>query len=241
MRDMKKNIFGVCGLCVFAFVVMVAAPILSPTQAVDAQNLHRSRFELVQPKYLHVEKTSELVGDVEITAGDLDLTAGDLTLTAGDLTLTAGDLTLTAGDFTAVDITSTDDITAGDDLVVTDDVSIGGNLSSSNTAPLEVTASLALVPGATATITAGLTIPHSNQSLLWIDAASAVDTSSSAAIAAGTVEGQTLGIMNSNTYVITVKNNAASQFGGDIALGVYDYLQVVWDGSSWVRMFSTDN
>ena len=247
MGTYKKYAAALSSLCIIAFAFSLAAGVLAPTPTVQAQNLHRSRFQLVQPQYLKVEKTTELVGDVTIGA-DLTASSGDWVLTLGDLTLTDGNLTLTDGDadLTLGDLTLTDgDLTLTDgDAAISGNIELGGSLDrpSANTTALSVNAAIAFAPGTTATITAGLTIPHSDQTLVLIDAAGSVSTSASKAIADGTVTGQLLKIINMDSNAITVKDGATTDLGGaDVVLGGTDVLQVTWTGTTWLRDYNTDN
>jgi hypothetical protein len=157
------------------------------------------------------------------------------TIASGDLTtaLTTppaiGGTTPQAGTFTALTATGLTTLSAG------------LTSASANTKELPVDASIAFTPAsATETIAADGVI-HPTRPFVKITAASPVTGSTITAIADGWNSGQILTVLNVGTNAITVKNNANTKIGADLALAQNDSLSVWWNGTDWVRYASADN
>lgn len=123
---------------------------------------------------------------------------------------------------TVDDITTTDDATIGDDLAVTDDATIASDLT--------------LTPGTAETIGYGEQIDPVG-SYHQITAAAARGTS---AVAAGTA-GDVLTLINVGSNTITLTDTGTLKLSGNAALGQYDSLVLLSDGTNWVQLAKTDN
>lgn len=139
----------------------------------------------------------------------------DSIVASGDVT--AGD-DLTAGD----DVISTDDVTVGDDIVVTDDATIGGLYKLSKAVSVTVT------PGSTIT-------PVGSYQLLT--SAANVGTSDITVLAAGTV----VHLINVANTTITLTDTGTLKLSGNAALGQYDSLTIISDGTNWIEVSETNN
>jgi hypothetical protein len=80
--------------------------------------------------------------------------------------------------------------------------------------------------------------------LIEVTSTTGVTSSATAAIAdPSNLNGyQVTTILNGGTNSIVFQDAANTDLGGsDITLGANDVLSVVFDGTEWVRLFSTDN
>lgn len=152
-----------------------------------------------------------------------------------------------------VDTTATigGDASVGDDLAVTDALTVGGaaNLAGNSSVggTLSVTSDLAVGGDATVveflgltktgslTVTAGGTVTPT-ASMQMLSAAGAV----SAGMGLGT-SGQIVTLINSGTNAITISDTVNSQLSGNIALGQYDSLTMIFDGTYWIQLATANN
>ena len=152
-----------------------------------------------------------------------------------------------------VDTTATigGDASVGDDLAVTDALTVGGaaNLAGNSSVggTLSVTSDLAVGGDATVVEFLGLTKTGSltvasggtitpTASMQMLTAAGAV----SAGMGLGT-SGQIVTLINTGTNAITISDTVNSQLSGNIALGQYDSLTVVFDGTYWIQLATANN
>jgi hypothetical protein len=143
------------------------------------------------------------------------------------------------------------DASVGDDLDVTDVLTVGGaaNLAGNssvggtfsvtgNTAvggDLTVVRFLGLTKTGSLTVASGGTITPT-ASMQMLTAAGAVG----AGLGLGT-SGQLVTLINSGTNAITISDTVNSQLSGNIALGQYDSLTVVFDGTYWIQVATSNN
>lgn len=59
--------------------------------------------------------------------------------------------------------------------------------------------------------------------------------------ASGFVTGTLVTFENLANVTITITDTATTMLGGNAALGQYDTLVVIWDGTNWVQLSKTDN
>lgn len=131
-------------------------------------------------------------------------------------------LTVGTGDITAQDdVTVTDDVTINDDLTVVDDALLG---------ELNLTAAAIITPTQGGTLSPG----GSFQRL------SAGDAVSFGAITAGTA-GDVLVLYNTVNQTITISDTGALKLTGNIALGQFDSLTLISDGTNWVMLSTANN
>lgn len=152
-----------------------------------------------------------------------------------------------------VDTTATigGDASVGDDLAVTDALTVGGvaNLAGNSSVggTLSVTSDLAVGGDATVveflrlTKTGSLTVASGGTitptaSMQMLTAAGAVG----AGMGLGT-SGQVVTLINTSTNAITISDTVNSQLSGNIALGQYDSLTVVFDGTFWIQLATANN
>lgn len=113
------------------------------------------------------------------------------------------------------------DASVGDDLTVIGDVVVGATLWTAR---------------GTQTVTAnGWITPTA--SFMQISAAGAVGTSN---ILTGTA-GQRLTIVNGVNQTITISDTGWLKLSGNIALGQYDTLSLISDGSNWIQLGTSNN
>jgi len=145
--------------------------------------------------------------------GNVTLATGDLTLTAGDLGLTAGSATLTAGDLT---ITAGDLTLSDGDLVVADDLRITAQTS------ITVTNGAAFTPTGTYTP---------------IAAAGEVTPT----ITAGATAGNLAIIVNTSDQTVNLADSGTLMLTAAFAMGQYDVLTLLSDGTNWLEVSRANN
>ena len=118
---------------------------------------------------------------------------------------------------------SISDLTVSDDLIVTDDASVGGDLTASGDVRLAAQTAISVTNGATVTPTGVYQ---------RIEAAGNVGTAS---IAAGTA-GDLLILVNTANVTITFTDTGTLKLSGNAALGQYDTLMLLADGTNWIQV-----
>lgn len=145
-----------------------------------------------------------------------------------------GSRALTGGtsNFTG-DVTVSGTVT-GADLVATDSLSVSGAVVGATWFGL--TAQTALVIGAGDSV-----VPTG--SLQPITSATAVTVSTTVPIAAGTVEGYLLILVNENAAdAITIDGTGGTvECKADVVLGARDVLMLEWNGTEWICLTGYDN
>ncbi len=132
------------------------------------------------------------------------------------------------------DTAITGDLTVGDDATITGDAAVGGALAV--TGATTTNTYLVLAPQATYTVTANGAITPTG-SYQPLTSAGNVGTSSIAAGTAGTV----LRLVNVGSNTITISDTGTLKLSGDIALGQYDSLLLLGDGTNWIQMGTSNN
>jgi hypothetical protein len=120
------------------------------------------------------------------------------------------------------DLELRDDLTVADDLTVTDLAEVG---------------KIRYTKGTTQTLTASAEITSVN-TFQPIGAAGAIGTS---AIAAGVQPGSLLVIENIANVAIVITDTGTTMLTGNITLGQYDTLGLIWDGTNWVMLYTANN
>lgn len=115
------------------------------------------------------------------------------------------------------------DLTVGDDLSVTDLATVG---------------KVRATRGTTQTLTASATITDVS-TYLPISAAGNIGTSAIAT--ANSVAGDLLILENIANVAIVITDTSTTMLSGNITLGQYDTLGLVFDGTNWVQLFTTNN
>jgi hypothetical protein len=129
---------------------------------------------------------------------------------------------------TAGTVTATGDVIAGGDVTVGDDLTVTDLLAAKK---------LRATQGTTQTLTASAEITSAN-TYLPISAAGNIGTS---AIAAGSQPGSLLVLENVANVSIVITDTSTTMLSGNITLGQYDTLGLIWDGTNWVMLFTTNN
>jgi len=131
------------------------------------------------------------------------------------------------------DVTVSGTVT-GADLVATDSLSVSGAVVGATWFGL--TAQTALVIGAGDSVV-------STGSLQPITSATAVTVSTTVPIAAGTVEGYLLILVNENAAdAITIDGTGGTvECKADVVLGARDVLMLEWNGTEWICLTGYDN
>jgi hypothetical protein len=91
--------------------------------------------------------------------------------------------------------------------------------------------------GTTQTLTASAEITSVN-TFQPISAAGAIGTS---AIASGVQPGSLLVIENVANVAIVITDTGTTMLTGNITLGQYDTLGLIWDGTNWVQLYTANN
>ena len=188
-------------------------------------------------------------GNIGVTAGNLTLTSGNATLTSGNLALTSGDATLTSGDLT---------VTSGHALLSS------GNLTMTSGNATLTAGNLTLTNG-NATLTAGnLTLSNGDLIVaddLRITAQTVISPTDGGVItptgtyqplsSAGTVTptiatgaataGDTLMLVNTTATTINIADSGTAKLSAAAALGQYDTLTLLFDGTNWLELDRSDN
>lgn len=134
---------------------------------------------------------------------------------SGDLTV--GDDATVADTLTAADVTTSDDLTVGDDLTVADDATVTGDLTLGQQSVITLTQAGTLTP---------------TGSYQQITAAGAVSFGS---IVAGTA-GDVLTLVNIGSNSITITDTGTLKLSGNAALGQYDTILLLSDGTNWIQI-----
>jgi hypothetical protein len=151
-------------------------------------------------------------GGISVTEG-LTVTDGGATVTAGGLTVTAGGATVTAGGLTV----TAGGLTISDgDAVIADDVTITKQ------------SAIAVTDGGYITPT-GTYQP--------LTSAGNVGTSN---LAIGTA-GDLLYLVNTSATTITITDTGTIMLEGNAALGQYDTLHLICDGTNWLQVSKGNN
>jgi hypothetical protein len=119
-------------------------------------------------------------------------------------------------------------ISTSGDLTVSDDASVSDLLE---------VGKIRYTKGTTQTLTASAEITSVN-TFQPISAAGAIGTS---AIAAGVQPGSLLVIENVANVAIVITDTGTTMLTGNITLGQYDTLGLIWDGTNWVQLYTANN
>ncbi len=113
------------------------------------------------------------------------------------------------------------DVSVSDDLTVIGDAIVGGTLWTAR--------------GTQTVIADGWITPTAT--FMQLSAAGAVSTGN---ILTGTV-GQRLTLLNGVNQTITISDTGWLKLSGNIALGQYDTLELISDGSNWIQLATSNN
>lgn len=160
-----------------------------------------------------IRNTFDWVIANQLTVNNTSALTGDVSM-GDDLTVT--DLVL------AADVTATDDAVTGDDLTVGDDAAIGSVLR--------------LVAATSITVTQGATLSPTGS----YQPITAAGNLSFGAITAGTA-GDVLTVINASNTTITITDTSTLKLSGNLALGQYDSVMLLSDGTNWVQLATTNN
>lgn len=119
-------------------------------------------------------------------------------------------------------ITADTDLTLGDDLTVVDDFTAADYFATQQSAQ---------------TITFGGTITPTG-TYHQITAAAARGTSSVAGVSTA---GRLIVLVNVGSNTITLTDTGTLKLSGNIALGQYDSLELISDGTNWIQLATTNN
>jgi len=130
--------------------------------------------------------------------------------------------------------TINDDASVGDDLTVTDDASIGGDATVTGGAVVGTDFNLAEQTAITVTQSGTLTPTGAYQPI------TAAGNLSFSTIADGT-SGDVLTLINESNTTITITDTGTTMLSGNAALGQYDSITLLFDGTNWVELAQSDN
>lgn len=147
---------------------------------------------------------------ITVTLNGITVQRGGVTVTDGGITVEDDDVTVTEG-VTAADVTVTDDLT------VDDDASIGSDLTLGQQTVFTITQAGTLTPTGT---------------YQQLTAAGAVSFGS---IVTGTA-GDVLTLVNIGSNTITITDTGTLKLSGNAALGQYDSVTLLSDGTNWIQV-----
>jgi len=133
------------------------------------------------------------------------------------------------------------DVYAQDDLTVTDQLVVGGDITLADdltVTDLFAAGKIRSTRGTTQTLTADATITDT-WSYLPVTAAGAIGTSGIASTTS--VAGDILIVTNVGTNAIVITDTGNTVLSGNITLGQFDTLSLVFDGQRWVQLATTNN
>ena len=136
-------------------------------------------------------------------------------------------------------IKASGDITAGDDLIATDDATIGDALTAADATFSDdlTTVDLFASKKTVVVVTSGGTLTPTGM-YQPISSTTAVGTSSIAGVATA---GRVLVIVNVGSQTVTFTDTSTLKLAGNAALGQYDNLTLLGDGTNWIQVAKTDN
>lgn len=139
-----------------------------------------------------------------------------ITVTLNGITVQRGGVTVSAGDVAVTEGVTAADVTVADDLT---------------------TADLYLTRQSSQTITFGGTITPTG-AYHQITAAAARGTSSVAGVSTA---GRVVTIVNAGSQTITLTDTGTLKLAGNAALGQYDSITLLSDGTNWIQVSKADN
>lgn len=143
--------------------------------------------------------------------------------------------TVLADRFIATDSITTPSLTTTG-AVIAGTVASTGAITGSSFAGQVAATRLNTTEGAEFTVTAGENITPTH-TLHFITAAGVITAGS---VAPGT-QGMRLTLINSGTNAITINDGAPMILSGNIALGQWDSLSLVYRGTSWIQVATSNN
>lgn len=151
--------------------------------------------------------------------------------------LTVSDTTtLTGAVTTAGDVVVGDDLTVSDGLAVTGDQTLTGALGVTGNATLA--GELKLTAATSITVTANSTIATAGYTVVPLAAAGTVGTS---AVTGCQTAGKLTVLRNTSAQTITITDTSTIMLGGNAALGQYDTLALLGDGTNCLQISKADN
>lgn len=133
------------------------------------------------------------------------------------------------------DLLVLDDVNIQDTLRVETDLTVGDDLTVTD---LFATGKIRSTRGTTQTLTADATITDT-WSYIPVTAAGAIGTSGIASTTS--VSGDILIVTNVGTNAIVITDTGNTVLSGNITLGQFDTLSLVFDGQRWVQLATTNN
>ena len=132
------------------------------------------------------------------------------------------------------------DVAIGDDLAVTGDAAVTGNATVAGTLGVTGDATfggdMVITPMAVLTITQDATITPTTG---YVQLASAGNLGT-ASVATGTA-GQVVRMVNTANTTITLTDTGTLKLSGNLALGQYDSVTLISDGTNWVQLATSNN
>jgi len=144
--------------------------------------------------------------------------------------------TLTGAVTTVGDVVIGDDLTVSDGLAVTGDQTLTGALGVTGNATLA--GELNFTAPSAITVTAGSTIATAGYTVVPIAASGTVGTS---AVTGCSTAGKLTILRNTTAQTITITDTSTIMLGGNAALGQYDTLTLLGDGTNCLQISKADN
>ena len=133
------------------------------------------------------------------------------------------------------DLLVLDDVNVQDTMRVEGDLTLGDDLTVND---LLAAGKVRATRGTTQTLTADATITDT-WTYLPVTAAAAIGTNGIASTTS--VAGDVLILVNVGSNAVTITDTGNTVLSGNIALGQYDTLSLVFDGVRWVQLATTNN
>lgn len=133
------------------------------------------------------------------------------------------------------------DITANDDVTVTDQLAVGNDITVSDDAFINdalVAGKVRYTKGTTQTVTFD-TLIASTYTYQPISSAGAVGTGG--IVTSTAVAGNLLILENVANQTITISDTGTTMLTGNVSLGQYDTLALIFDGTNWVMLYTSNN
>ena len=147
--------------------------------------------------------------------------------------VTAADLTQSISRFVRI---NTDHITVNRTATVTGATALASTLTVAGNAAFS--GDVAFVPQAAVTVTNGSEI---NPTTAYIPLTSAGTVGTSSILTATSTVGDLIVLVNTANTTITISDTGALRLSGNIALGQFDTLTLLFDGTAWNQLATSNN
>jgi hypothetical protein len=135
------------------------------------------------------------------------------------------------------DVQAADDLIAGDDLTVGDVATVSGSLSITEAGTVGTFFNVSAVTAISCTNGGVITMTGTYQPLQSAGTVTPTLSTSATGVTTGTL----LCLINTTDTTINLADSGTAKLGGGRALGQYDSLWLIFDGTNWVEISTTNN